>query len=805
MMTLRAFLLGTCVAICAAEANAQGVSAPADQPVQLSNTDTIETVTVTARKRNERLIDVPVSANAMTQETLERYATTNLTSIVNQLPQVSVDSASSGNGAIITVRGIGSSSVDAGIEQEVTVNIDGVPVSRGRVINQAVFDQQSVEVLKGPQALYFGKNSPAGVISLNSVNPGDQFEGYVRAGYETTASQYMLEGAVTLPMTDDLSARVALRGSDMTGGYVKNVSAPITDPALLPAKLVAGGITLPGAPESEYPGSKELTGRFTLVYTPDDKFDATFKFLGANYHDNGPSMSTVMLSCGPGQAGPMSLDLGSSPARYLLDPYGSCSPNDRTSSMGTIPAEVAALYPGSHGGIPFMDVRTYLSSLTMNYQLTSDLTLTSVTGYYNMAERQFSNYDYTVFSIASGQNDDYNRTWTQELRLSSSFDFPVNFTAGFFYQHDNRRFEQSGSIGYLGPDPITGQTNFSSAEDFYKGETYSGFAELNWKIADNVELAGGARYTLEEKYGDSGNTYIIQPYQAAYLSPAIRLVGNIVEHNVSPQATLSWHPTADTMLYAAYKTGFKSGGWSTPTRYSSKATVDNQQFDQETVRGGEIGLKFAEMDGALTGDITGYHYIFKGLQLTAYDVPTASYFTTNAGSAAVDGIELNIGYQALRELALRASAGYNHARYDSFPGAQCFTGQTTAEGCVAGVQNLAGQPLSRAPDWSGNVGATYNYPLTQNYVLSLTTDVKFSTPYNVTTTNSPFGWQSGFATWDASARLSDDLWEFAVIGRNLTDTVYAVIGGDKPLGPRGQVSGTLGLPRTITLQVSRHF
>jgi len=804
-MTLRGFLLGTCVAVCATQVQAQDAAGPvSQQPVQpFSAASTIETVTVTARKRNERLIDVPVSANALTQETLERYATTSLTSIVNQIPQVSVDSAASGNGAIITVRGIGSSSVDAGIEQEVTVNIDGVPISRGRVINQAVFDQQSVEVLKGPQALYFGKNSPAGVISLNSVTPGDQFEGYVRAGYETTASQYMLEGAVTMPLSDDLSARVALRGSNMTGGYVKNVGGPITDPALLPVNLAVAGITLPGAPKGEYPGSKELTGRFTLAYTPNEQFDATFRFLGANYHDNGPSMTTVMLSCGAGQAGPMSLDLGS--GRYLLDPYGSCSPDKRTSSMGTIPAEVAALYPGSHGGVPFMDVRTYLSSLTMNYHLTGDLTLTSVTGYYNMAQRQFSNYDYTAFSIASGQNDDSNRTWTQELRLSSSFDFPLNFTAGLFYQNDTRQFIQSGSIGYLGLDPVTGQTNFSSAADFYSGETFSGFAELTWQIADNVELAGGARYTLEEKAGDSGNTFVFKSFQAGYLAPGQRLVGNIVEHNISPQATLSWHPTANTMLYAAYKTGFKSGGWSTPTRYSSKATVENQQFDQEIVRGGEIGLKFAEMGGDLTGDVTGYHYIFKGLQLTAYDVPTASYFTTNAGSAAVDGIEINLAYQALKELALRASVGYNHARYDSFPGAQCFTGQTAAEGCVAGVQNLAGQPLSRAPDWSGNLGATYNYPLNQDYVLSFTTDMRFSSKYNVTTTNSPYGWQNGFATWDASVRLSDEQWEFAVIGRNLTDKVYAVIGGDKPLGPRGQVAGTLGLPRTVTLQVSRHF
>ncbi len=129
-------------------------------------------------RSTERLLDVPVAANALSTKALARYATTDLTAVGVQIPQVSIDHAASGAGAIITIRGIGSASVDAAIEQEVTVNIDGVPISRGRVIEQAFFDQASVQVLKGPQALYFGKNSPAGVISITSQGPGNMPSGY---------------------------------------------------------------------------------------------------------------------------------------------------------------------------------------------------------------------------------------------------------------------------------------------------------------------------------------------------------------------------------------------------------------------------------------------------------------------------------------------------------------------------------------------------------------------------------------------------------------------------------------------------
>ena len=246
-------------AAAAADATASGATAT-------SAPATVGEVLVTARKRAERLVDVPVSANALSGAVLQRQAVSDLTTISTLTPQVNIARTPSGNGAIITIRGIGSASVDGSIEQEVSVNIDGVPTSRGRVLYQAAFDEASVEILKGPQALYFGKNSPAGVISITSANPGHAFEGYARAGVEAESQNWYGEFAATVPINDVLSARIAFRGSDMVKGYITDVGGPITNPAQLPAILAKQGITLPGSPYRNYPAETEEIGRLILTH-----------------------------------------------------------------------------------------------------------------------------------------------------------------------------------------------------------------------------------------------------------------------------------------------------------------------------------------------------------------------------------------------------------------------------------------------------------------------------------------------------------------------------------------------------------
>lgn len=777
----------------------------AETPAEQATVTNDGEILVTARRRAERLIDVPVAATTLGGAALGRYATTDLSAVAVQVPQLKIDRVGFGNGAIINIRGVGSSAVDAAIEQEVTVNIDGMPISRGRVVTQALFDIQSIEVLKGPQALFFGKNSPAGVITVNSTNPGHDLSGYIKGGYEFTAQEYSLEGALTVPVTDSFRVRLAGRFSNMMEGFIKNVSGPITDPALLPAKLVAAGLTLPGAPESDLPGSRDRVVRLTAVYEPGNGFDANFKFLFSNHKDDGYAQGTITFSCGPGQANPSSLDLGATVPRFLIDPYGSCGGPSTKSSVGTIPAAIAAGYAASNGGVPYVDVNTYLSTLTLNYEVTDELKLTSVSGYYKYQEKGWGVFDYTTLGIASGKNDDGQRSISQELRLQSSFSTPFNFTLGLFYGDDKRTYLQDGTIGYFGIDPATGRTDTTASDSSFTGKTYSVFTQLGYKFTPTLELTGGARYTHERKTGNMGNVYLHAARAASFLPVSKRLIGSFTENNVSPEVTLSWHPMTDVLLYGSYKTGFKSGGFSSPTRYPANATLDNQQFGLEKVRGFESGMKFSALDRRLAGDVALYRYLYKGLQLTAYDGTTSSYFTQNAGSAIVKGVELNLHYRLNDELQLRGSVAYNHARYKSFVGSQCFTGQTAAEGCVAAKQNLSGKPLSRAPDWGLQGGATYDLPITSDWTFGVSGDVRYTSGYFISTNNSPFAYQHGFTTFDASARIYNKDWELALIGRNLGNEIYGVVGTDKPLGPRGQVTGNIGRPREILLQATRRF
>ena len=814
----------------------QGVSPRAGDSPQ-----SLEEVVITARKRTERLIDVPVSANALSGAALERYALTDISSAGAQVPQVRIDHAASGNGAIVTIRGIGSASVDESIEQEVTINIDGVPVSRGRVVQQAFFDQGSIEILKGPQALYFGKNSPAGVISISSTNPGREFGGYARGGYETESDQYFGEFAVNLPITDTLRARVAFRGSDMQGGYTRSRGGPITDPAQLPLAL-SGNLPgspytpLPGPPDKNYPGDKDEVLRLSLAWDPTSRFDAMLKFLVANHEDRGDSMAGRIFSCGPLVPKPASLDFLTAitppfAPKLLVDNNGSCDIRDKVNSYGTIPASIAKGYRGSMGGDTFTQVLSYLGSLTLNYRLNDNLTLTSVSGLYKYRQLQFSNYDETVYFAAGGQNNDYNTSLTQEFRLASSFSGPLNFTLGLFYENDDREFYQEGNVGYFPVDIATGKTSFFGSDDFFTTNTYSGFAELNYKLPYHIEIAGGARYTVEEKTGDTGTTYLHYLASAIKLASPVgrRVVGDFTDHNVSPQFTISWKPRSNLLFYGAYKEGFKSGGFSAPAIIPANATPQNQSFQLETAEGGEIGAKVSNLFGKLTADITAYHYTHSGLQLTAFDAVTTSYFTQNAASATIQGIEANASYRITRELNLRGSVGYNKARYDSFPGSQCWTGQPTATivggkvvpdtggtnaifapyangiYCIGGVQDLTGQPLSRAPLWTAQLGLSYDRPLFNDWTLGLTIDERYTSGYLLQTNNNPFAKQGGYYLTDMSARIYNAQWELSLIGRNVGDVAYAVLGGDKPLGPAGQILASVGLPRQVILQLTRRF
>jgi iron complex outermembrane receptor protein len=189
-------------------------SAPAaSAPVAQTAPDNSEVV-VTARRRVERLQDVPVAATVVDQQQIRQYDLTSVANIRIAAPEISLDRGFTGSGSSISLRGVSSSSIDAGVEQSVLLDFDGMAISRGRILNDALFDIDSLTVLKGPQAVFFGKNSPGGVVSVRSAAPGKQLNGYIRTGYEFTTDNKQVEAAIGGPIGEGAGARLAIFASD---------------------------------------------------------------------------------------------------------------------------------------------------------------------------------------------------------------------------------------------------------------------------------------------------------------------------------------------------------------------------------------------------------------------------------------------------------------------------------------------------------------------------------------------------------------------------------------------------------------
>ena len=134
----------------------------------------LEEIIVTARKREESILKAPVVVTAISNETLEDVQVTQINDLPRLVPGLVIGGSILSIGPQVTIRGVGTSALDPGVDQSISLNIDGLSLGQGLAYGSAMFDVAQVEVLKGPQALFYGKSSPGGVISLRTADPGDK-------------------------------------------------------------------------------------------------------------------------------------------------------------------------------------------------------------------------------------------------------------------------------------------------------------------------------------------------------------------------------------------------------------------------------------------------------------------------------------------------------------------------------------------------------------------------------------------------------------------------------------------------------
>ena len=773
-------------------------------------------IVVTARKRSESVQDVPVAVTAISGEMIERRDLTSIEKIAARTPNLNVGRASNGSGAQLTLRGIGSSSTSIGIEQSVAVVVDGVYYGQGRIINEGFFDLARVEVLKGPQALFFGKNATAGVISVTSADPTSTPEFKARAGYEIKSQQAQLELVGSGPLSDTLGVRLAVRGSKMWGGYYRNVSNPVTYSTFDIADASLEPHVAAPAP-SEAPGEKELLGRLTIKWEPTDRLTATFKASGDYNEVNNSSWNYVAFHCPTG----------------VSQLTGYACGDGFVTHQNNIPADIAANFPFSKSdGQLYNRYKSYALTGNINYEM-DDVTITSVTNYQWNNNRWACACDFQ--SSAAGTWATENSTWhafSSELRALTTYDGPVNLMVGGLYQKSKRDFDQFIMFANIEDSTQSPANRYlaTTKRSFTDGETIAVFGQATWKIIPTVELAGGVRYTHETKdsffaqpYNNAGVTFIFRPQNDPDGLGVV--VADQTFTNWSPEASVTWKPHRDLLVYGAYKTAYKSGGFSNGginSKFSSDPFGD-LTFDSERAQGFEAGIKSTLLDNQLRLNLGLYSYAYKDLQVDFFNSPIFAFQTLTA-DARTKGVELEFEYapRALDGLNLHGGLNYNRARYTSFPQAPCYAGQSIAEGCSivlpggAVRQNLNGQSLSVAPKWTGTVGASYDAPMGNGLMIGLGADMRYSSSYIASGFGNPDSRQDSYVTLDASARIGseDGRWELAVIGKNLTNEFYVtgVVDGPSTGGASGGVTpahadqlGFGTLPRTVMVQVTTRF
>ncbi len=706
-------------------------------------------IIVTARKRDETILQAPVIVSALPQDRLERFGTSDLYDIANQVTGFQIATGTGSYGVQVSIRGVGTSTQNSAIDQSATLTIDGIQMSQGLAYKMGMFDLAQAEILKGPQALFYGKASTAGVIALRTADPGDELEIVSRTGYEFEAHEIKQDLILSGPVSNTLGLRLAGSYAD-SDGYFRNVG--IATPGF-------GGLN---PKYRNYSSSKNLLVRGTALWKPTDTFSARLKLNFSRDRVNGDGGGVDQFTgCPEGTASLSGIPFLGNGEDCKLDRYAHVTDLDPKAFIGV-----------RNGGVPFQRLNQHFGSLELNWNVIDQLALTSVTGYYDVDQSTLLNGMVATTTTLAPDSRFHRDDFTQELRLASSFPgSALNFILGGYYQSGNL----DNYINLLGNTALQLPPVLQAGNHHLDIESISAFGQLLWRPVPQIELAGGGRWTHETRRDRQTDLITGAPV----ITPLA--VGKLASSHFSPEATITYKPNEDLTLFASYKLAYKSGSYDVTLIFAPGA---NNSFGDEKVQGFEGGIKTRLMDRQLTLDLAGYRYLYSNLQVGAAEnsAGVLAIRTLNAASALVYGVDFDAALRprAIDGLTLRAGANWNHARYRRFTNAPCFGGQTIGEGCnqvfnpATGLftgQNLSGGRLVRSPDWSANFGFDYELPVGKGMRLTLSSTNLYSSKFYTNLILNGDSLQKGFVRSNASIALKDerDAWELALIGDNLSN------------------------------------
>ncbi|TPG13558.1 TonB-dependent receptor [Sphingomonas oligophenolica] len=690
-------------------------------------------IVVTARRRSESLLSVPIAVTAFTADKLLKTGATDLTDLQNTTPNTTLKVARGSNSTLAAfIRGVGQQDPVPGFEAGIGIYLDDVYLNRPQAAVLDIYDVDRIEVLRGPQGTLYGRNTIGGAIKYVTKRLPDSPEVRVRASYGSYNQADAVVG-LSLPLNDVIKIGVA--GARLSrDGFGKNLNLGIDN---YNKNIYAGRATL------------ELT-------SPDDRL--FIRVTGDYTHDKSSPRNGHRLLPGLQSGAPV-----------LSNVF------DTRAGLNT----------------PIQDIEAGGLSMSATAKITDHMTLRSISAW-----RKDTSYTPIDFDSLPAADVDVpavyrNEQISQEFQLLYASE-RLNGLIGYYYL-DAKAATGFGvllSTTFPGLNAYTAGDVRTQTSSIYGDFTFDFTPQLSLSLGGRYtwdqrkSVVFKANYIgLTQEFGGSPVPFLGTP-------PSTNFRGEANFKRFTPRASVNFKPSANHLLYASYSEGFKGGGFD-PRGSGASAPISNAaagrtyqdiynylSFDPETVKSYEVGYKGSAFDRRLTWALAGFYADYNDVQVpgsvgcTIGGVQSFCGITTNAAKARIKGVELETTAQVARDfagggssLSILGTLGYVDAKYRNFIG-------------PTGVDVANVRVFQNTPEWTLSATPTLIVPVGGG-TLTANSTVSYRSLTHQFETASPFLDQPGYTLLDAGITYAfgaGDRYSIGVYGKNLTDRRYKTSG-----------------------------
>ncbi len=718
---------GFATAAAVAAAITLGLPLPAANAAQDDEAWAIEELVVTARKREENIQDVGLSVSAMSVQEIENNFARDIRQLVHVSPNLVLDDTAQGPGGVASayIRGVGVSEVEKNFDPAVGVVVDGVFLGTMSGGITRALDLERVEVLRGPQGTLFGRNTIGGVINLERSKPTKELGAQFRVGVGNYDTT-AVDAVVNFALGEQVGIKLSGAFDDQGEGYFENIN------------------TGRDAGRVEY----QSLG-FNALYDVTDNFELEYTYQRERTDQDTPPLLNV-----------------SQPGQVFCDGFGICAPSLSTPFSGDRYDTTQALVGPDDATF---DADTHI--FEAHWDLNDAWRMDYIFGSWETEETVLTDWDAAPPELFhTTRPAEYEQT-SHELRFTYDAGGAITGTVGVYVWDSEYEIRLRSFIGFAVPNTVLDLPQ-TSAQDT---ESQAIFFEGDYALTDALTLTLGGRYTRDEKDTD----------QVGVVTAAADDDWN----EFTPKVGLRYQVNDDAMVYATYSVGYRSGGFN--GRVDSVETA-TRPYNQETVDNIEVGFKTEWLDRRLrfNGAIFTMDYDDKQEEL---QLPSATSGTgqvtlvTNASTATMQGIELDLLYYPRENFSLRANLGWLDAEYDDFE----FTG-------TSGQVDFSGLEFRRAPDLTASVSGSYEWSVGEGRAW-IFAGAHFIDEYEVDFANKPELTNDSQTLVNASVNYAVGDFQVSLYGHNLTEEDGYGIGFD--VAGLWSYAATRA-PRTYALEVS---